>query len=162
MAAGGVDVRAEVLAESVVDPSTALRTVGFILGENGSEFLDGGIGWFLEGGWGVAIVVADEVDVEEAEAVRSGTDEVGEGLGVSGAVIDALEEDVGEEDFAVGDGEMLVDGDHDLLDGVGGGDGHKLGSLVIEGIVEGEGQVNIGIVAGESFNARNDTDGGDG
>lgn len=153
LAAGGVDVRAEVLAESVVN---------FILGENGLELLDGGIGWLLEGGRSVAVVVADEVDVEEAEAVRGGADYIGDGLRMSGAVVFVLEEDVGQEDFAVGDGQMTINSGHDLLDRIGGGDGHELGPFFIEGVVEGKSKVDVGVVASESFDAGNDTNGGNG
>ena len=96
--------------------------------------------------------------MEEAETIRSGADELGKCGGVSNAVIDVFEEDVGEEDFAVGDGQMLVNGGHNLLDWVGGGDGHELGPLIIEGIVKGEGKVDVGIVTSQSFDARSDAD----
>lgn len=100
--------------------------------------------------------------MEEATAVWGSADEVGKCGGVSDAVIDIFEEDVGEEDFAVGDGQMLVDGGHDFLDGVGGGDGHEFGPFVVEGVVEGEGEVDVGVVAGESLDARNDANSGNG
>ena len=100
--------------------------------------------------------------MEEATAVWGSADEVGEGGGVSNAVIDVFEEDVCQEDFAVGDGQMLVNGGHNLLDGVGGGDGHEFGPFVVEGVVEGEGEVDVGVVAGESLDARNDANGGEG
>ncbi len=153
MAAGGVYIGAEILPHRVMD---------FVLGENSLEFLDDGVGWLLEGGQGVATVVADEVDVEETEAVRRGADEIGEGSGVSDAIIDVFEEDVGEEDFAVGDGQMLVDGGHDFLDGVGVGDGHKFDALIIEGIVKREGQIDVGVVASESLDTWNYTNSGNG
>lgn len=143
----------------MVNPSAALRAIGFILGKNGLKFFHGGISWLLKLCKTVSRIVADEVDVEEAEAVRGGFDEVGKGLGVSGAVVDVFEEDVGKEDFAVSDGEVAVDGGHDLLDRVGGCDGHEFGAFVIKGVVERESEINIGIVAGESFDTRNNADG---
>lgn len=48
MATSSLNICAEVLAESVVNPSTALRTIGFILSKNGLKFLDSEIGWFRE------------------------------------------------------------------------------------------------------------------
>lgn len=134
--------------------------MNFILGKNSLEFLDGGVGWFLESGQGIAIVIADEVDVEEAKAVGSGLDEIGKCGGVSGAIIDVFEENVGEEDFAVGDGQMMVNGGHDLLDRVGVGDGHEFGAFIVEGVVEGEGEIDSGVVASESLDTRNDADSG--
>ena len=153
LAASSLNVRAEVLSHGVVD---------FILSKDGLEFLDDRIGGFLEGSQSVAAIVFNKVDVEEATAVWGSADEVGEGGGVSNAVIDVFEEDVGEEDFAVGDGQMLVNGGHNLLDGIGGGDGHEFGPFVVEGVVEGEGEVDLGIFGREFFNSWNDANSGNG
>lgn len=100
--------------------------------------------------------------MEETKAVWRGADEIGEGGGVSDAVIDVFEENVGEEDFAVGDGQMMIKGGHNFLDGVGSGDRHEFDPLIIERVVEGEGEIDVGVVAGESFDARNDANGGEG
>jgi len=56
--------------------------------------------------------------------VWGGSDKVGKSLGVAHTIIDVFEENVGEKDLVVGHFEVSVDGGHDLLDRIGGGDGH--------------------------------------
>ena len=55
MAAGGLDIGAEVLSHGVMD---------FILGEDGLESFDGGVTGFSILSWVAGGVIADEVDVQ--------------------------------------------------------------------------------------------------
>ena len=55
LTAGGFDVGAEVSSEGMVD---------FVLGQNGLEFFDSGVGWFLVDRQAIAGIVADQVDMK--------------------------------------------------------------------------------------------------
>lgn len=149
MAAGGLDIGAEVLSHGVMD---------FILGEDGLESFDGGVTGFpilsrVGGG-----VIADEVDVQQPFPVGGGGDEISQSLGVAGRVVDAGEENVGDKDFVVGNGEVSIDGGQDFFDRVRPSNGHEFEPLGSEGVMERESEVDIGIVAGQAFDAGDDAD----
>lgn len=81
---------------------------------------------------------------------------------MTGCIVDTFQQNISDEDLVVGGFQVIVNGGHDSLDGVGGGDGHEFEPLVVEGIVEGEGEVDVGLFPGESFYAGDDADGGEG
>ena len=81
---------------------------------------------------------------------------------MSGCIVYILEENVGDEDFVVGNGEVFVDGGQYLFDWVRSSNGHEFESFFVKRIMERESEIDVGIVAGQSLDAGDDADSGEG
>ena len=147
LAASGVDIMAFFAADGCANSG----------GEEGSaEEVDGVFGGSFVGE-SFDFVVGDEVDLGvESFGV------LGEEAGLFGAIVDACEEDVFEEDQFFTSSDKGIAGSEEAFHGVAFIDGHDLIADLIAGGVEGEGEAERKGVVSEFFDLGGEAAGGDG
>ncbi len=106
---------------------------------------------------GVYVIERDDID-DAGESAH----EFGEGFRLLRGVVDLINEQVFEGDFASGGAVVVAHGLDDFGDGPAVVDGHEAAADFVEGAVEAEGEVDGESFFGEALDLGDKADGGDG
>jgi hypothetical protein len=108
-----------------------------------------------------AVAGVHPVEGDEIDDARGAFDELGQGFGLFGGVVDFGDEEVFDGDFSTGSGVVIAHGGPCFSDIPLVIDGHEAGANFVNGTVEREGEVNRELVSGEFSDLGDEADGAD-